>query len=222
MGRFFAAFLVALVCIGARVAATDDSSMAIEGMTTSMVVLTSSAKANHLDGVLIRSVVANLRVVSPTFRDILAAIAASPRLLVLISPSTDVRYVDGMMGRTRFQVGPDRVVAFVDIFVDRANTRTRQEAIAHELGHIAEVACIGAYDDQESLRRLVRRRADWFGMSLNTAILETPFAVTIGQQVIQEAKSKTRSASQFTRLTEHSGLTACPALPADDGFTAAQ
>src|SRR5205085_1023148 len=101
----------------------------------------------------------------------------TPRLLVLISPSTDVRYVNGLIGRTRFQVGPDRVVAFVDIFVDRATTRTRQEAIAHELGHIAEVACLGPFDGNEALRRLLRRRADWFGSTLKAEVIETPFAV---------------------------------------------
>jgi hypothetical protein len=222
MSRLFATVCLVLACLGARVSATDDDGVVIEGMKNSMVVLTSSTKANYLDGTLIRSVIADLRVASPTFRDMLAAIVATPRLLVLISPSTDVHYVDGLMGRTRFQVGPDRVMAFVDVFVDRATTRARQEAIAHELGHVAEVACIGAFADQEALRRLIRRRADWFSITLKAVVIETPFAVNIGQQVIQEVKSKARPASQFARLTVRSGLTACPALPPADGFVLAQ
>ena len=64
-------------------------------METSIVVLTSSTKHDYLDGKLIGSTIAELRAASPTFRDLLAVLAASPRLLTLISTSTGVRYVQG-------------------------------------------------------------------------------------------------------------------------------
>jgi hypothetical protein len=211
-----------VLSLAARVSSADDGKVSIEGMATSIVVLTSSNKPNYLDARLIGSVIADLRAGSPTFRDLLAVLAASPRLLILISPSRDLRYSDGLIGKTRFLVGPDRVVAFVDVVMDRANTRTRQEAVAHELGHIAEVACVGPFDDQKDLRRIIRRRSDWSGMAQKGAVLETAFATRIGQQVLQEARSATRATSQFMRLAGETGLTACPVLTRGDAVTFVQ
>jgi hypothetical protein len=225
VSRFLGTVCLVLLCIGASVSALgngEGKEVTIEGMKNSIVLLTSSSNPNYLDAKLIGSVIAELRVASPTFRDVLAVLATSSRLLTLISPSTDVRYVDGMVGKTRFLVGPDRVVAFVDIFMDRTNTRTRQAAIAHELAHIAEVACLGPIDDQEGLRQILRRRADWYGMAAKGAVLETAFAIAAGRQVLQEATSRARLASQFMRLASESGLTACPVLRPNDGFTIVQ
>jgi hypothetical protein len=223
VGRFLGmTCCLVVLCTGARVSAADDGKVSIEGMATSIVVLTSSNKPNYLDARLIGSVIADLRAASPTFRDLLAVLAASPRLLILISPSNDLRYSDGLIGKTRFLVGPDRVVAFVDVVMDRANTRIRQEAVAHELGHVAEVACVGPFEDQKDLGRIIRRRSDWSGLAPKGAVLETAFATRIGQQVVQEARSTTRPTSQFIRLAAETGLTACPVLPRGDGVTFVQ
>jgi hypothetical protein len=225
VGRLLGAFCLVVICLAARGSAAEDredQGLKIEGMNTSVVVLASSTKPNYLDGKLIGSGIAQLRVTSPTFRDLLAVLAASPRLLTLISPSPELRSSEGMIGKTRFLVGPNRIVAFVDVFMDRTNHMLRQEAIAHELGHIVEVACLGPFEDQASLHRTLRRRAQWSGLLMKNAVIETAFAITIGRQVVQEAKSKARLTSQFMRLASESGLTACPVLPPGDGFTIVQ
>jgi hypothetical protein len=225
VGRLLGTFCLVVVCVSARVSAADDAEMKevrIEGMKTSIVVLTSSTKPNYFDGKLIGSVIDELRASSPTFRELLAVLAASPRLMTLISPSTDLHDIDGMIGKTRFLVRRDRVMAFVEVFMDHANIRIRQEAIAHELGHIAEVACLGSFEDQDGLYQILRRRAEWSGMVAKGAVLETAFAVTIGRRVLHEARSKAKPTSQFMRLAAESGLTACPVLRPADGFNIVQ
>jgi hypothetical protein len=222
VGRILGACCLVLLLVDGRGAAAADGEPVVDGMKGSIVFLTSNSRADYLDSKLISAAIADLRAGSPTFRDLLAVLAASPRLLTLISTSTDVKYVHGMIGRTRFQVGPDRVVAFVDVFVERATARSRQEAIAHELAHIAEVACLGAFDDQDGLRRLLRSRAEWGGTLDNSVAIETGFAVRMGRLTVQEARTRARLTSQFARLATRSGLRACPLLPPGDGYTIVQ
>ena len=70
--------------------------------------------------------------------------------------------------------------------------------------------------------RLFRSRAGWVGTSDKDAEFETGFAVKVGEQVVQEARSKRRLTSQFTRLTAQSGLRTCPVVVPGDGFAIVQ
>jgi hypothetical protein len=192
----------------------------IAELKTSLVVLTAPAKPNFSDARLLGDTIVHLRQRSATFRDLLAVLGASPRLLALFAPSTEINYVNGFIGRTRFRLGPTRTVAFVDVYVDRLNLALLREAVAHEMAHIAEVACFGDVASSEELRALLlrqpRRRA-----SRSSAVFETGFAQKVGRAVVREAAARAASPSQFQKFTREFHLSACPTIPLADGFTVA-
>jgi len=189
------AVLVGLIASGfARSARASDELLA--GMSPLLALRTSPSRADYVDGRLIGETLVDLRRTSPTFRDVLATLTASPRLVTLVSPSREIQQVLGLIGRTRFQAGPDRVVAFIDVHVDLMAVGIRREAIAHELAHVAEVACLGDFFNQADLRaalsRHVHRRPD----VRDRVPIETGFAVDVGRQVLQESRSDGRLTSQ--------------------------
>ena len=181
------------------------AAVVIEGMETSIVVLTSSTRPDYLEGKLIGSVIARLRAASPTFRDVLAALAASPRLLTLISTSTDVKgrprddWADPFPGGA----GPRRGIC-------RHLRGPRQPAGSERAPSPMSWGTSQKWRVWESSRTRktcvdsIRGRANWVGTSDKGEPLETGFAVRIGEQVLQEASSKRRLTSQFTRLTAQS------------------
>src|SRR4051812_14652521 len=113
MLRFLAALCLALVCVPAPVSAIGDQETAFETRLRTLVALTSPANPNYPDAMLIESTIAELSGASATFRDLLAVLISSPRILTFVSPSKDVQRLH-LIGRTRFRVSPNRVVAFVE------------------------------------------------------------------------------------------------------------
>src|SRR5262249_12568720 len=134
--NLFVSLTIGLLALATpRVAGAD----VVDGddLRASIVVRTSPKSPNYLDGVLIWEAVLDLQRRSPTFRDLLDVLMASPRSLALLAPAPEIQH-SGLIGRTRFQAGPQHVVAFVDVIVDRFNPSMRRLAVAHELAHVAE------------------------------------------------------------------------------------
>lgn len=190
----------------------------IEGLETKLVIFARAGKPNYYDGLLICDTVAELRRHSPTFAELLQVLRASPQLHVFFGRSTGLKDV-GLFGRTRFAVSPRDTVAFVELSLDRMNLAMLRESVAHELAHVAEVACLGMPGDV----RVLRSRLDGGGQHRGTAEapIETKFAVTVGRVVAQEVARRSRGLSRFAVLAREHGLDGCPGIGREASILAA-
>ena len=197
-----------------RVGAVDAFDEPAGDLRMRIVVRTSPKTPNHLDGLLIWQTVLDLQERSATFRDLLDVLKASPRSLALLTPAPGLQ-TEGLIGRTRFAAGPRHVVAFVDVVVERHNPFMRRLAIAHELAHVAEVACLGYIDTPEALQQ---RMVAHVGSAARRSDqpFETGFALETGQVIVHEAEARVGRPSQFSRLARAHRLTSCPVRPMSD------
>ena len=198
-----------------RVAAVETVDEHAGDLRMAIVVRTSPKTPNHLDGLLIWETVLDLQRRSPTFRDLLDVLMASPRSLALLTPAPEILQTDGLIGRTRFRAGPQHVVAFVEVIVDRFNPSMRRLAIAHELAHVAEVACLGFIDTQDALQQRMAVHVGSVSARRGQPI-ETGFALETGQVIVREAEARIGRPSQFSRLARAHRLTSCPVRPMTD------
>lgn len=182
----------------------------VEGLGTTLVILAAAGKPNYYDGVVICDTIADLRRHSPTFAELLRVFRVSPQLHVFFRRSMDLKDV-GLIGRTRFVVGPRDTVAFVELLLDRTNVGLLRESVAHELAHVAEVACLGTLGDVRALRLRLDERGGQHKGTLEAPI-ETKFAVLVGRVVEQEVARRSLGASRFAVLARDHGLNACPAI----------
>jgi hypothetical protein len=198
-----------------RVAAVEAVDEHAGDLRMSIVVRTSPQAPNYLDGLLIWQTVLDLQQRSPTFRDLLDVLMASPRSLALLKPAPELLQTQGLIGRTRFTAGPSHVVAFVDVVVERLNPSMRRLAIAHELAHVAEVACLGYIDTQDALHQ---RMVAHVGSAARRGgpPIETGFALETGQVIVHEVEARVSRPSQFSRLARAHRLTSCPVRPMSD------
>ena len=180
----------------------------IPEMNQSIVLLTST-KSNYVDGRLIADTINELRAKSATF-DEMVRLLGSSRLLTMIKPKADLRAATGLIGRTRFSVGSKRTVAFVELLPLRDDIRTRREAVAHELAHVVEVACLGPVTDQDDLHQRMRLQLTRFSERSRSSVLETRFASTVAKAVVRETLKRRTVQGQLTHLLGRDGLTSCP------------
>lgn len=199
--------------------ASTCETLRIEGLETTLVILATAGRPTYHDGLVICDTISDLRRHSPTFAELLKVLRASPQLHVFFSRSTDLKRM-GLFGRTRFSVGPRDTVAFVDLLLDRTNLGMLRESVAHELAHVAEVACLGMPEDVRALRlRLVGHGGQHKGTP--EAPIETKFALTVGRVVEQEVARRSLGGSRFAVLASDHGLDGCPAIARETPMLAA-
>jgi hypothetical protein len=167
------------------------------------------------DGQVIASWLHGLQRRSPTFRDALAAIAVRRDLRVLLAPSERLRDVR-FMGKTTFRYSSGVFTAWMDIFVARTRPDVSLEAIGHEFGHVAEVACLGSFDSIEGLQAALRQRAGPGALQGKALLVETPFPRAIGKAVVSEWRQGDVQDSRFRELAIRFGLTGCGVQPMAD------
>jgi len=182
----------------------------VEPGQPTLVVRSPPATANRWERRMVRDAILDLQRGSATFRDLVRVIERSGRLLVFLDPSTDLRTTYALIGRTRFSATTTRVVAFVEVHVDPLDVTQRRLAIAHELAHVAEVACLGPVDSQDALEQAMARHLGRRCRSRSDQPIETDFAVAAGQAVLREMVPTPASESRFRALALVHRLPACP------------
>ena len=166
--------------------------------------------ALFMDGRFIASHIEELQKRSATFADMLTTIGSIPGVKVLITPSAALH--DGphdLIGLTTLRRSRDGFTAWTVILVDRTQPRLTVEAIGHELGHVAEAACLGRFESISELRTALRRRADRFTSRTGKDFFETPFPYAVGKAVVNEWLGNRPQARSFDDLVVRFGLTQC-------------
>ena len=146
---------------------------------------------------------------SPTFRDMVSAIGAVGGIRVLLAPRPELQRDEKLMGRTQLRSAPDGLVAYTDIVVNREHPLVTVEAIAHELGHAIEAACLGPVGSLDALRAALRARAIGHVPSAVGGTLETPFPKAVGRVVAGEWPQAQGTAGRFDALVREFGLARC-------------
>lgn len=215
--------VVRLVMAVQSAAAAPDSAGAppVPEMGSSLLVRTRGTALGAFDGRTISETIRELRQLSPTFRDLLEVLAGS-RVLMLVSPSTEVWTEHRQMGRTRFFVDERRIVALTDVYVDRPDLWRRREAIAHELAHVAEVVCLGDVTSVDDIYRLLPSYGGYRPSRQPDVVNETGFAEDAGRRVVREAASTKPGVSAFRALSLQHQLPSCPSRLAGDRPALAQ
>jgi hypothetical protein len=198
-------FAVALALFAGPALAAD---VPIPEMRESIVLLT-SPKSQYADGTIIADTIRDLRVASPTF-DAMIQVLGGSRILTLISPAPNLETEKGLMGQTRFFVGPRKIVAIAQVVTARDNPIRRREAIAHELAHIVEVACLGQIRSGAELQQRIQTQLTSYSDRRPGRVMETRFPNRVARVVLSEARRRERGFSQLGELLSRDGLTSCP------------
>jgi hypothetical protein len=171
--------------------------------TVAALQIVAGANGSGLDAAVLRATAADLAAKSPTFRQMLATVGNAERLLVVIRPVGSTRG----LGEGRFMVDRGVTVGRLTVGAHRDNPTLRVRALAHELGHATEVACLPRQADTEELRRLITFRAGQDGWR---GPVDTPFADAIERVILREFARNSRKSGTNGRLGI---LAAAHALP---------
>jgi hypothetical protein len=197
---------VALFLLSGSVAFATDAP--IPEMRESIVLLT-SPRSQYVEGAIIADTIKSLRALSPTFDEMIKVLGVS-RILTLISPAPKLDIEKGLIGQTRFFVGPAKVVAIVQVVTAYDNPTRRREAIAHELAHIVEVACLGPISSVAELQERIQTQMVRFSDRRPGRVIETRFPTRVARVVLEEARRRRGGPSQLGELLFRDGLMSCP------------
>lgn len=160
---------------------------------------------------LLREAAALLIERSPTFREMLDVIAAAPHLRMGILAVTDV---SPRLGTTGFHVHGPWTYGVMNINMTHRDPKLRARAIAHEVAHAAEVACLPPAASTKALLHSLRPRRGVVPLMEQPG--ETPFAMAAEQAVMREyLRRAPDSGGVFIDLAARFALQHCAALRAD-------
>jgi hypothetical protein len=117
---------------------------------------------------------------SPTFRQMLDVLRSTPHLVLGAQPAEPSR----SLGRGHFHVEGSRTIGIMEIVVHQ-DAQLRVRAVAHELAHAVEIACLPPQPDTAALQRTLAQRGGYF--NIGPRGMETPFAAAVERVVLREA-----------------------------------
>jgi hypothetical protein len=174
---------------------SQDSTASNDGDSTS-----SPSRRIHLEDRVAKGHFLFLMNRSPTMREMLAALDLTPGI------SVRLRSQPGLQGRSRahgvLQVDGASIGASLEF--DRLAMPTQQfEMVAHEIGHVVEVACLGPIAVE--LGRVLLGRG--YGIrEKRTIAIETRFAIDVGREVVNEAMAHRKGPGKLQALAHQYGL----------------
>src|SRR5262245_11231162 len=153
------------------------------------IVLLTSPKSQYVEGTIIADTIKDLRAASPTFDQMISVLGGSS-ILTLISPAPNLEGEKGLMGQTRFFVGPRKLVAIMQVVTPLDNPIRRREALAHELAHIVEVACLGQIRSGAELQERIQTQLTRYSDRRPGRVMETRFPNHVARVVLSEARRR--------------------------------
>lgn len=196
------ALLVSVCCGNAAAGQTPATWNELVGMVSAERV------RDAADVELLRWMSAELVSVSPTFRQLLEALKAAPHMHLRAMPVAERR----VLGRGYFTVAGAFTVGLMEITVFRRDPHLQVRAIAHELAHATEIACLPLQVDTAALNRRLMARAGHQGVMKSHGI-ETPFALAAERVVHKEYLGHGTPGGQLHNLAVTYELPLC-----QDGF----
>lgn len=151
----------------------------------------------------IRDTSAGLSARSATYRHLLDALSGIPNVSVHLRPR---KAPGGRLGHGEFRRSGAWLVGTIVIDPFESMPLLRARAIAHELGHLYELACLHQSDEGSDLLRALQRRG---AGSRQPRATETPFAGRLEDRVLEEFLNPSASPERFSELTVRHRLANC-------------
>jgi len=146
-----------------------------------VLMVTAEPRKDAADIGLLRSMSAELMTISPTFRQMLEALKTATHMNLRARPVGGRR----ALGRGHFTVAGTFTMGLMEISVFRRDSHLQVRAIAHELAHATEIACLPPQADTATLHQRLVGRAGREGVLKGHGI-ETPFALAAERIVLRE------------------------------------
>lgn len=154
---------------------------------------------------LLRATASKLMTRSGTFAELVEALGAVSDVVLTMRPAS----LRGFLGLGHYHVVNGRIYGLLKVNPYPADPFLRVRALAHEVAHAFEIACLPR-SDSAGLRRRLAERANGGPASASTfETFETPFADAIEKAVAQEWRRSRPGSAQFTTLVRRHGLEPC-------------
>lgn len=153
---------------------------------------------------LLRTTATALMTRSLTFAELVTALARRSDLSLTMRPASLQRW----LGLGRYQVVNGRIYGAIKVNPNPDNRRLRERAIAHELAHAFEIACLLDSNVTGWRERLAERAS-----RIASGTFETPFADAIEMAVARES-DRFESVAFITIVRRH-GLGECQLVAND-------
>ena len=145
---------------------------------------------------------------SPTVRQMLEVLRGTPRVVLAAQPAESMR----LLGRGQFHIEGWRTIGVMEIVVHQ-DSQLRTRAIAHELAHAVEIACLPPQPDTAALHRTLAKRAGY--LNAGPLGVETPFAPAAETAVLREFYKPRDTAGRLPALAAQYDLPGCAGLEAE-------
>lgn len=156
----------------------------------------------HGEDVLARMRFEYLTARSSTMRDIVHILSATPRVTTHVHSNFTLRGASSRFGQARILVTDTGVLVFVEFDSGRSSPLQQLLALAHELAHAVEIACLSHLSRGASAAQLFNALA----ARVSGPMLETRFAVEVGEIVLLEAQMSWSGPSRLPDLARQHGL----------------
>ena len=160
--------------------------------------------ARKADLRLLRETADAMASVSPTFSQMLGIVKSASHLIMLVRPAV----VDGKLGQTQFYVAANTTFGVMDINPYRTLRLQRIRAIAHEVAHAVEVACLPSQRDTSGLRSILLKHATE-NRGRGSLPTETRFPAALEVIVLREHQNPSRPGAGIPAIAEAHGLAGC-------------
>jgi hypothetical protein len=181
------------------------------------VIRVRASPPHHTETALVLFALAEMLERSPTFAELVRGLENVPDLIVYVRVGSLA--AQGLHGRAVFDVAPSGVVVG-QITIHRfrpVDLDLRLRAIAHELGHAYEVACLPR-STTSALHDALTARAAAHGKPHS---METPFAAGVEMAVLEEWFQQAPTHSRLRALARQFRLADCPVLESTPNATGA-
>lgn len=153
---------------------------------------------------------------SPTLRQMLRVLESTHWMAIRIR-SSGLLWRSWRIGQGMFAVSPEGLIAVLEFDMVRSDRHVQLEAVAHELAHVVELACLPDLPPMQTaddLRQILEERGR-VTLRSRVAQAETPFALDAGRQAAGEVRARSRD-SRLRALSMKHGLGgACLAEPGE-------
>ena len=198
--------VTALVLAAARTLDADDTSSTVP-FRRAIRIMPAAEALDFIENRLVESTLRETSRRSATFAEMLRALDGLRDVIVYLQTATLEER--GLHGRARFGVARSGVlVGLITIHRFRpAELKGRIRAIAHELAHAFEAACLTHRATTSALHEALAARATSYGRKGSA---ETPFPRAVETAVLDEWFRQQPTTPQIDALALEYGLTECP------------
>ena len=138
---------------------------------------------------------------SPAFATMLAILQSAPHVMTFVRATA----VSGKLGQTQIYVAAGRTFVMMELNPFRVDPLLRVRAIAHEVAHAAEAACLPPMPSTAALQGHLIERAKQAG----TSSLESPFPTAMEQIVVSQYRAGSQVLDEVSRESAVRQLEAC-------------